>query len=77
MLFRSPQAKIATEFAEKIASHLPKVEVTRWDERLSSAQAERVLREAKLSRDKRKARIDMVAAQIILQSYLDAHGGSL
>lgn len=41
------------------------------DERLTSMQAERTLLEADLRRDKRKQLIDKMAAQIILQSYLD------
>jgi putative Holliday junction resolvase len=45
--------------------------VITWDERLSTAQAERHLRETGWSRRKRQRRVDMVAAQIILQGYLD------
>lgn len=40
------------------------------DERLSTVRAERALLEGNLSRKKRKVRIDMVAAQLILQDYL-------
>jgi putative Holliday junction resolvase len=47
-----------------------------WDERYTTAVAEDSLLEAGLSRDERKARRDMLAAQIILQSYLDSRGGS-
>lgn len=46
-----------------------------WDERLTTAEAERALKEASLSRKERKARIDAVAAQRILSSYL-AHAGN-
>lgn len=42
-----------------------------WDERLSSAEAERLLINAELNRDKRKKVVDQVAAAIILQGYLD------
>lgn len=42
-----------------------------WDERLTTAEAERILLEADLSRDKRKQIRDRLAAQRILQSYLD------
>ncbi len=48
--------------------------VERWDERFSTAAAERTLLEADLSRAKRKAKIDAVAAQHILQGWLDAQG---
>ncbi|NVB39102.1 Holliday junction resolvase RuvX [Pseudenhygromyxa sp. WMMC2535] len=42
-----------------------------WDERFSTAAAERTLLEANLSRAKRKQTIDAVAAQFILQGWLD------
>lgn len=41
-----------------------------WDERLSTVQAERTLREANLSRKKRAPLIDSLTALILLQSYL-------
>lgn len=43
-----------------------------WDERYTTADAEQFMREAGLTDKQRKARRDMVAAQIMLQSYLDA-----
>lgn len=43
-----------------------------WDERFSTAQAESALWQAGLTHQKRKDRRDRVAAQILLQSYLDA-----
>ncbi len=46
--------------------------VVPWDERLTSQQADRSLREAKLSRKKRAQNIDSVSALLILQSYLDS-----
>ncbi len=66
-----PQAKLTRRFAgvlEKI-SGLP---VHLWDERLSSAQADIYLTEASLTRKKKKSRRDMLAAQVILQTFLDA-----
>lgn len=47
--------------------------VSYWDERFTSAAAEDYLLDADLSRQQRKKRIDKVAAQIILQAYLDAN----
>ena len=44
-----------------------------WDERLSTKIAERAMIEGGLSRSRRKQSIDQATAQIILQSYLDAH----
>jgi len=42
------------------------------DERLTSVQANRILRENKVRGDKRKEQVDKMAAAIILQSYLDS-----
>lgn len=42
-----------------------------WDERLSTVAAERVLIDADMQRKKRRKVIDMMAAVVILQSYLD------
>lgn len=65
-----PAAKNAQRFVEKLRS-LVSCEVVTWDERLSTAAAERALRDAgRKTRDTRNVR-DQVAAQIILQSYLD------
>lgn len=46
--------------------------VKAWDERLTSAQAEKVMLKEDLSRKKRKRNIDRLAAQLILQGYLDS-----
>lgn len=46
--------------------------VTFWDERFSTVEAESALWQAGLTHKKRKARRDRVAAQILLQAYLDA-----
>ena len=42
-----------------------------WDERYSTAAAERILLEGDVSRAKRRLVIDKVAAALILQAYLD------
>lgn len=65
-----PAAEIAQKFAENLRS-LVSCEVVTWDERLSTVAAERALQAAgKKTRQTRDIR-DQVAAQIILQSYLD------
>lgn len=46
--------------------------IVSWDERLSTAQAERAMVEADYSRKRRRAQRDALAAQLILQNYLDA-----
>jgi putative Holliday junction resolvase len=47
------------------------LEIARWDERFSTSAAERTLLEADVSRAKRRGTIDSVAAQFILQGWLD------
>ena len=47
--------------------------VDTWDERLTTAQAERILITADTSRKKRKKVVDKIASTIILQSYMDAN----
>lgn len=66
-----PQAKVTRRFAEQLAKASDRA-VHFCDERLSSAEADTYLREAELTRKKRKQRRDQVAAQVILQSFLDA-----
>lgn len=48
------------------------VPVKTWDERLTSAQANRFLIQGKVRRDERKQKVDKMAAAILLQSYLDS-----
>ncbi|CDZ81478.1 Putative Holliday junction resolvase [Candidatus Rubidus massiliensis] len=48
------------------------IPIVTWDERLTSVQAERTLRESTMSRKKRTQFVDRVAAVIILQNYLDS-----
>ena len=48
------------------------IPVAQWDERLTSVQAARALLEGNVRRSERKQKIDKLAAQIMLQSYLDA-----
>ncbi|MCM8764797.1 MAG: Holliday junction resolvase RuvX [Candidatus Omnitrophica bacterium] len=49
-----------------------KAEFIPWDERMTTTEAENILLMADLSRKKRKKLRDKLAAQIILQSYLDS-----
>ena len=48
------------------------LEVTMWDERLTTVSAERTLIESGVRREHRKEYIDMIAAVYILQGYLDS-----
>lgn len=65
-----PKAEEALEFQRQLNEEL-KVPVEVFDERLTTAEAERVLLEADLSRRKRKGIRDQLAAVLILQGYLD------
>jgi len=47
------------------------VPIKTWDERLTSAQANRVLIQGGVRRNQRKEKVDKMAAAILLQSYLD------
>ena len=61
-------------FKEKLESYF-KLTVVMQDERLSTVEATNYMIEANASRKKRKVKIDSVAANIILQSYLDKEKG--
>jgi putative Holliday junction resolvase len=58
-------------FIEELKKHIPDTKIISWDERLTSVQAERSMREANMSRKRRSKSVDSVSAVIILQSYLD------
>ncbi|MBI3417320.1 MAG: Holliday junction resolvase RuvX [Verrucomicrobia bacterium] len=58
-------------FINALKAELP-TPIRTWDERLTSAQANRLLVEADVRRGQRKEKVDKMAAAILLQSYLDA-----
>ena len=60
-------------FAEDLRHHLG-VTVHLWDERWTSTEANRLLRETNLSIEKRAKSVDRMAAILILQSWMEAHG---
>ena len=66
-----PAAEKVRAFVEKLKQATP-VPIRTWDERLTSAQANRVLLQGNVRRDQRKEKVDAVAAAILLQSFLDA-----
>ena len=68
------RAKRVLEFVNALRAKLgDAVKLHEQDERFTTAEAERVLLAADLSRQKRKQVIDRQAAALILQSWLDAH----
>jgi putative Holliday junction resolvase len=67
------RAKISEDFKTLIESKT-QAEVILWDERLSTFQAKNHMAEMGFKRDKQKKKKDEMAAQVILQSYLDNKG---
>jgi putative holliday junction resolvase len=65
------QAQKVSQFAEALRETL-QIPVHLWDERLTSAEANRLLREAEVSTRKRAQAVDRMAAVLILQSFLQA-----
>jgi len=63
-------SRLAAALAEELRQELG-LPVELWDERLSSAEAERTLRGTRAG----KGAVDRLAAVLILQGYLDAHPG--
>jgi putative Holliday junction resolvase len=70
-----PAAQKVSEFIAALQKEIA-VPIRTWDERLTSAQANRILTQANVRRDKRKETVDKMAAAILLQSYLDVTSGS-
>ena len=68
-----PRAMITLEFKEILEKELG-IEVVMEDERLTSVISNNILISANISRNKRKKKVDGMAAEIILQSYLDKMG---
>lgn len=71
----SRQGAYTREFADRLAArtNLP---VKHLDERLTTVQAERVLRESGISIEKRARAVDRLSAVLLLQSYLDSGEGA-
>lgn len=76
---RGPQAERVEQIAQQISEKLD-LPLYFEDERLSSAEAKRILREQGLNEKQMRGKVDMIAASLFLQSWLDrrneeaAHG---
>lgn len=66
------RARLVRTFIAALAATLPDTKIHAWDERFSTAAAERTLLEADVSRARRRRVVDALAAQFILQGWLDA-----
>jgi putative holliday junction resolvase len=65
------QAEWVEAYARTLEREL-KLPVKLWDERLTSAEASRLLRESDAHPDRKSGTVDRMAAVILLQSYLDS-----
>lgn len=65
-----PAAEEALAFVEKLSAQLP-CPVVSWDERLTTVAANRALHEAGRKTRTTRGQVDQVAAQMLLQGYLD------
>jgi putative holliday junction resolvase len=65
-----PQAQLVEQFIERLRA-VVQVPIYTADERLTSVEADRILAEAGIKPDQRKAKIDALAAAIILRDFLD------
>ncbi len=65
------RAVTSREFKDKIERRTG-IPVTMWDERLTTVEADEIVNEARIRGKDRKEYVDMIAAQIILEDYLNS-----
>ncbi|MCR5102800.1 MAG: Holliday junction resolvase RuvX [Butyrivibrio sp.] len=66
----SARAELSMEFKDKIERRTG-IPVTMWDERLTTVEADEIMEQSGVPKKDFKKYVDMIAAQIILQDYLD------
>ncbi len=71
---RGPAAVKVEAFARALEAELG-VPVRLWDERLTTKTAHDAMRQAGIRGEKRRGVVDKLAAQVMLQGFLDAQGG--
>lgn len=64
------RAELSLEFKDKLERRTG-LEVIMWDERLTTVEADNIMMEAGIRREERKNYVDMIAAQLILEGYLE------
>ncbi len=64
------RAELSLEFKDKLERRTG-LEVIMWDERLTTVEADNIMMEAGIRRENRKNYVDMIAAQLILEGYLE------
>lgn len=70
-----PSVDSVMDFVEKLARNLDDVKVVFYDERFTTQEASRLLRQANMNSKAQRSVIDASAAAVILQSYLDSKTG--
>ena len=65
------QSDYSRDFGERLKAFAG-VDIKLWDERLTTVEAQRVLRESGISLQKRNQAVDRLSAVILLESYLDS-----
>lgn len=65
------KAKISIEFKKLLENKFPQIEIILWDERLTTVQSLKILRQNNKTKVQIKEMKDAIAATIILQNYLD------
>ena len=71
----SGRARQVRQLCEELRKRLPNVDVETWDERLTTKEATYLLAEQGVKGKRRKARVEAVAAVLILRSYLTHEAG--
>ena len=74
------QDTLSTQRARDVAQMLKEkleIEIIFWDERLTSSQVGRMFQDMGVKKKKRKEKVDVLAAVLILQNYLDFKGNTL
>jgi putative Holliday junction resolvase len=69
------QAEGAREFGQRLSGHTG-IPVEYWDERLTSVEANRMLRSSGIGLEKRRRAVDKVAAMLILEGWMERYGSS-
>lgn len=72
----SRQSEYTREFAERLSEHAG-IPVIYWDERLTSAEAERLMRDSGASLEQRKKAVDQMSAILLLESFLGSQANHL
>jgi putative Holliday junction resolvase len=74
---KGPEAQRIQDLAHTLEQRYPALSVTLWDERFTTTIATRALIEGGVRREKRRSKVDKLAAAIILQDYIDHLGRKL